>query len=77
MEKRLLFTPFVSSNLKMDIDVNDITRVKKTSMLRGLKVSYMNPETGNETEEKYHWINGRDELFARLIGLGHQRWQNI
>lgn len=27
-----------------------------------------------EKEEKFGWISGRDELFAKLVGWGGRRW---
>ncbi|KAF5314015.1 hypothetical protein D9611_006799 [Ephemerocybe angulata] len=75
--KRFLFTPFVTSSSKVDIDIKAITGVKKNGVLRGLQVSYLDPATQSEVEERFLWISGRDELFTRLIGLGKRSWKNI
>jgi hypothetical protein len=75
--KRLNFTSFVSPQSKVDIDVGSITGVRKNGLLKGLQVSYLDPETSAATEEKFLWISGRDELFARLVGFGKKKWQNV
>ena len=28
-------------------------------------------------EEKLQWVGGRDELFARLVGWGGQKWRRV
>ncbi|KAJ3544104.1 hypothetical protein NMY22_g2902 [Coprinellus aureogranulatus] len=75
--KRLVFTPFVSPQSKLDIDVGSITSVKKNGMFKGLHVSYLDPATNTVVEEKFIWISGRDELFARLVGFSQKKWHNV
>ncbi|KAF5317841.1 hypothetical protein D9611_014731 [Ephemerocybe angulata] len=58
----------VTSSSKVDIDIKAITGVKKNGVLRGLQVSYLDPATQSEVEERFLWISGRDELFTRLSG---------
>lgn len=72
-----MFTPFVSPQSKLDIDVGSITGVRKNGVFKGLHVSYLDPVTNAPVEEKFHWISGRDELFARLVGFGKKKWQNV
>lgn len=117
----LLFTPAMSSKVKVKIPFNDIRSVKKAGSMGmgGLRVKYIvrdappGPDLGDdilaagsvgvahgnavaagdlapapnvvgtaiavngaplEREEKFRWVGGRDEVFARLVGWGGRRW---
>lgn len=72
----LLFTPLMSLDPKFIIPLKRIYSVKKAGMLNGLHMHAAlgdGPETG-EREEKFKWIGGRDEVFARLVGTEGRRW---
>ncbi|KAG6911973.1 hypothetical protein DXG01_000221 [Tephrocybe rancida] len=56
----LLFTPLMSLDPKIIIPLPRIQSVKKTVC------ATLND---GEREEKFRWVGGRDELFARLVGM--------
>ena len=110
----ILFTPALSSNIKLKIPLQDIRSIKKLG--RGIQIKYlvragqkdnnigeaivekrsvgiptgevglaegsnvtaplMAGDNGEPTtkEERFRWIGGRDECFARLVGLTPGRW---
>jgi hypothetical protein len=57
--------------------VERITGVKKNGVLKGLHVSHRCSSTNSVVEEKFLWISGRDELFARLLAMGNRKWVNV
>ncbi|KAI5835560.1 hypothetical protein K523DRAFT_368238 [Schizophyllum commune Tattone D] len=68
----LQFTPFLSTTPKLSIPIKDLRGVKKTGLLKGLTLRY---DDGSQVrEEKFPWVGGREELFARLIGPDRTRW---
>ncbi|KAF5385197.1 hypothetical protein D9615_001514 [Tricholomella constricta] len=71
----LLFTPLMSLDPKFVILLKTMRGVKKAGVLKGLQVHYIsdNGEPG-EREEKFRWVGGRDELFARLVGIDGRHW---
>ncbi|KAF8898755.1 hypothetical protein BD779DRAFT_1795370 [Infundibulicybe gibba] len=75
----LLFTSIMSSDAKITIPLGEIRGVRKVGLLKGLSIRWRSPE-GLEVEEKFRWIGGRDELFARLVGHqsdGRPRWLKV
>ena len=54
-----------------------ITGVKKNGVLKGLYVSHKDSSTNSVAEEKFLWISGRDELFARLLAMGNKKWVTV
>jgi GRAM domain-containing protein 4 len=70
----LLFTPIMSMEAKISIPFRDIVAAKKVGVLKGLFVRWRRGGDGSETQEKFTWIGGRDELFARLVGAENRRW---
>jgi GRAM domain-containing protein 4 len=77
--KRVYITPMFSGISKEEIPVEDISGVKKIGLLKGLRISWMKTEEGQSKEEefKFSWVANRDDLFARLVGLGKQRWKSV
>ncbi|KAH6917395.1 hypothetical protein BKA70DRAFT_1487177 [Coprinopsis sp. MPI-PUGE-AT-0042] len=77
--KRLFVTPMFSGSSKEEIPVDDISGVKKIGLLKGLRISWQKTEEGHSKEEefKFSWVANRDDLFARLVGLGKQRWKSV
>ncbi|KAJ6621738.1 hypothetical protein B0H10DRAFT_973230 [Mycena sp. CBHHK59/15] len=71
----LFFTPLMSSNPKIEMTLSDLRRVKKKSgIFTALSIRWMDVD-GNLKEEKFRWVGGRDELFARLVGTTDgKRW---
>ncbi|KAL4267152.1 GRAM domain-containing protein 4 [Pleurotus pulmonarius] len=72
------FTPLLSAYATKTIPIESIRSVKKSGMLKGLAVSWVDTqEEDAPQEEKFRWVGGRDELFARLLGLAskEQRWR--
>lgn len=63
----------MSLNAKINIPLNNLRGVKKSGMLKGLSLRWADAG-GVEKEEKFMWVGGRDELFARLIGVDGRRW---
>ncbi|KAF8581365.1 hypothetical protein K439DRAFT_1414361 [Ramaria rubella] len=72
----LSFTQVLSSKPKVKIPLEQIRGVKKSGKLGGLTVKWGLTET-NEQEEKFSWVGGRDEIFAKLVGLGGRRWVQL
>ncbi|KAJ3969451.1 hypothetical protein EV361DRAFT_920776 [Lentinula raphanica] len=75
----LFFNPIASSKTRFAIPLTDIRGVKKTGLLKGLTVKWVE-STDNETklhEEVFPWVGGRDEIFARLIGTDVKRWMKV
>ncbi|KAG2366518.1 hypothetical protein BDR07DRAFT_1395739 [Suillus spraguei] len=73
------FTTLVSQQAKIIIPRENLCGVKKTGLMKGLLISWVDGEEGNEKEieEKFHWVGNRDELFARLLGPDGARWMRI
>lgn len=73
------FTALASQQAKLIIPRENLCGVKKTGLIKGLLVSWVDGEEGHgkETEEKFHWVGNRDELFARLLGPDSARWMRI
>ncbi|KAJ7103544.1 hypothetical protein B0H15DRAFT_812642 [Mycena belliarum] len=76
----LFFTPLMSSTAKMEIPLASIRGVKKKSgIFSALTISWADTQ-GEAREDKFVWVGGRDELFARLVAggttnfTGGQRW---
>jgi len=69
----------MSQTPKISLSLAAVKGVKKTGFLKGLSLRWS--ETLNETqelkEEKFMWIGGRDELFARLVGTDGRRWIKV
>ncbi|KAF9015150.1 hypothetical protein BDQ17DRAFT_1229312 [Cyathus striatus] len=76
----LNFTPLLSQTAKLVIPLASMKGVKKTTMLKGLDIIWNESnETGGEDQrnEKFMWIGGRDELFARLISVSGRNWMRV
>ncbi|TDL28663.1 hypothetical protein BD410DRAFT_781185 [Rickenella mellea] len=75
----LLFTPIHSSRPKIRINIEDIRGVKKTGAMKGLLVRWESTVDGDRkmSEERFLWVGGRDEVFARLVGWGGRRWHKV
>ena len=75
---KLEFVSVGSSAKPLIIKLSEIRGVKKSGLLGGLIIQYKtNLNTPDEeenglTEVKFRWVNGRDELFAKLIGWRSQ-----
>lgn len=73
----LIFTPLHSTKSKMAIPVTDITGLKKPGLMKGINVRWKEvgeSGLGEERDARFVWVGDRDELFARLVGLGGQQW---
>ncbi|KIM48214.1 hypothetical protein M413DRAFT_22743 [Hebeloma cylindrosporum] len=73
------FTPLMSQTAKISLSLAAVKGVKKIGFLKGLSLRWS--ETLDEIkelkEEKFLWIGGRDELFARLVGTDGRRWIKV
>ena len=71
-----LFTPLTSPNAKFTIPLSNLRGVKKAGFIKGLSLRWTesNGDGKLEKEEKFMWVGGRDELFARLLGTDGRRW---
>lgn len=71
----------MSTTAKFVIPLADLRGARKTGLLKGLCIRWMmtDPQSGEkfEQEEKFKWVGGRDELFARLIGPDGRRWMTV
>ncbi|KAF9076276.1 hypothetical protein BDP27DRAFT_1285189 [Rhodocollybia butyracea] len=75
----LFFTPIAASRPKLSIPFTDLRGVKKTGLLKGLTVKWVDSSSSSESggsarQEVFPWVGGRDEMFARLIGTDVKRW---
>jgi GRAM domain-containing protein 4 len=73
------FVPAIIGNAspKIAVPLCDIRGAKKTGVLnvKGLAIRRTN-EQGEEVAERFLWVRGRDEAFARLVGLD-KRWLRL
>ncbi|KAJ7169911.1 hypothetical protein C8R46DRAFT_1090503 [Mycena filopes] len=61
------FTPLMASTAKVEIPLGSLQGVKKKSgLFTALHITWIDAE-GVSREERFRWVGGRDELFARLI----------
>jgi GRAM domain-containing protein 4 len=61
------------------IDLKNLTRVKRSSLANGLKVHWTSVDNNGNTselEERFLWVVGRDDLFARLVGSQSRQWRH-
>jgi hypothetical protein len=74
------FTPAIigTASPKILVPLQDIRGVKKTGALsvKGLAVRRLN-EKGEELQDRFLWVRGRDEAFARLVGVADKRWLRL
>ncbi|EJD04135.1 uncharacterized protein FOMMEDRAFT_167388 [Fomitiporia mediterranea MF3/22] len=89
----LFFTPVKSARPQIRIALDDVRGVKKIGLrsMPGLSIRWQrSPDSGSYNrmtpdamrdfevmEEKFWWVGGRDEVFARLVGLGGRKWLNV
>jgi GRAM domain-containing protein 4 len=72
----IFFTPIISQRPHVTIALSSLSGVKKSGLLKGLKLCYSEQEgTSEESEVKFPWVGGRDELFARLVAIKKNGWQ--
>ncbi|TFK57092.1 hypothetical protein OE88DRAFT_1650667 [Heliocybe sulcata] len=71
------FTSLLSSTAKVTIPLSSIRAVKKAGPTKGLHIRWYDEHTEAEQEDKFAWVGGRDELFARLVGWQGRRWIRI
>lgn len=71
----------MSLDPKVVISLRDITCVKKVGLLKGLDIfsNAVDPDGYKvEKQERFIWINNRDELFARIAsGELKTRWTKM
>ncbi|PPQ76340.1 hypothetical protein CVT26_008968 [Gymnopilus dilepis] len=69
----------MSHNAKLVIQLTAVKGVKKSGLLKGILIRWSDSSEGKneQKEEKFLWVGGRDELFARLVGSNATRWMNI
>ena len=62
----------VGSSKPLTMDLSQVRGVKKSGVLGGLVIEYRTdadtPEEKGLGEVKFGWVNGRDELFVKLVG---------
>jgi hypothetical protein len=70
-------TPMHTSRGGLLIPLDRIRRVKKIGALgaRGLTLEWED-DSGAIKKERFWWVHGRDEAFARLVG-GQKRWVRV
>jgi GRAM domain-containing protein 4 len=72
----LFFTPLVHSSGKLNIPLANIRGIKKTGAVKGMSIRWIDEEQ-QERVERFMWVRGRDEAFARLIGAGTRGWVRV
>ncbi|CAE6406596.1 unnamed protein product [Rhizoctonia solani] len=70
------FTPLLKSKPRMQIPLERIQGVKKTSRTSGLRVRHLTEE-GIEQEDVFRFVPNRDEIFGKLVGWGGKRWKKV
>ncbi|EIN13757.1 hypothetical protein PUNSTDRAFT_140224 [Punctularia strigosozonata HHB-11173 SS5] len=70
------FTPVVQSHGKLSIPLAQIRGIKKTGALQGLSIRWVDEEN-QEKLDRFLWVRGRDEAFARLIGGSAKGWIRV
>ena len=79
--RKLLFTPLTSPRPKLQFPLDSICLLKKAGAMKGLHIQWRDHDSGeSEAEihvEKFLWVGGRDEVFARLVGWGGRRWLKV
>lgn len=87
----LSYTPVTSSRPKIEVALKNMRGVKKIGIgaVPGLSVKWERNRVAEDTtntdasagteivEEKFHWVGGRDELFARLVAWGGRKWMKV
>lgn len=84
----LLYTPVTSPRPKLEVALTSMRGVKKIGIgaVPGLVVKWERTRDATSTdanagteivEEKFQWVGGRDELFARLVGWGGRKWLKV
>ncbi|KAL7285330.1 hypothetical protein ACG7TL_000425 [Trametes sanguinea] len=76
----VFFTPLLSSRATLCIPLQDVTGVKKGSLMKGIDIHYSEPfvDGSKEAKEaKFLFVGSRDDLFARLVSYGGKRWKNV
>ncbi|KAF9270205.1 hypothetical protein L218DRAFT_20081 [Marasmius fiardii PR-910] len=70
------FTPLMAPRPTVAFPLTYLKGVMKSGLLKGLTLRWIDTsDEGNDREEIFKWVGGRDELFARLIGLGAGKWK--
>jgi len=74
------FTPAIVGTVspKIIVPLQDLRGVKKTGALsvKGIAIRRLN-ERGEELQDRFLWVRGRDEAFARLVGAADKRWLRL
>ena len=73
----IYFTSVTALRPKLVIPRSQLRGVKKSSHLKGLVVSWVPADSEQPSEERFYWVESRDELFARLIGPDSRRWIRV
>ena len=75
----LLFTPLTAARPSLAVELKNIVGVKRTSKVtKGLKIRWVDEESREEEhEEKFLWVGGQNELFARLVSWQGRRWLKV
>lgn len=74
---QLLFTSLTSATPTLTVDLKNLTWVKRSSLANGLKIRWTSVDDEGKTseqEERFLWVVGRDDLFARLVGSQSRQW---
>jgi len=69
----LFFASLMSTTCKLKIPLKNLRSVKKESGLFNALLITWTDEEGNARVEKFRWVGGRDEIFARLVGTADKK----
>lgn len=70
----------MAATARIIIPLIGLRGVKKTGLLKGVSLRYKEQSPGGEIvekEERFRWVGGRDELFARLVGVDGRQWTKV
>ncbi|KAI0692762.1 hypothetical protein BC835DRAFT_1277038 [Cytidiella melzeri] len=79
-DSQLFFTPITSIGPTMTVNLKNLTGAKRSGLAKGLKLSWTDVQEDGETteqEERFLWVGGRDDLFARLVGNQSKQWLHL
>jgi hypothetical protein len=65
----------MSSHAKVIVPLEEITGIKK-GFSKAISLQLKDDEYGRRVE-RFMWVYERDDLFARLVGLGGRKWMTV
>lgn len=70
------FTTLMSSHAKVTVPLDQITGIKK-GFSKAISLQIKDMDGTGPRVERFLWVYERDDLFARLVGIGGRKWLNV